>query len=255
MPSEATCFVRKHKIVLDKDLTITNILDGKSIELNGRHSNSARMCYLKLTFSSVSIGVQFTSSRQRVAESFAREPSLTVITSIEYKHPVPIKTQLIYACNPTIKVNHRPCNVDYYYRLVSNNILWLSNQNYSELATDLQPLLYVQKRKVGKELECFVQNKSKPQACEKGICFLRQINNATNDSFTDCGIPNTPSIDPEKVDVQVKINIETRLCLNGMESFEFFYTCNMKRCNGRRKLNRVNQIISKYYNISNLRSL
>ena len=68
---------------------------------------------------------------------------------------------------------------------------------------------------------CFIQDKLDAISCLHDTCFTRQIFNITNNTLTNCGIPESHSIDSDQDYMKVRINMETRLCVNGTQYFEF----------------------------------
>jgi hypothetical protein len=136
-------------------------------------------------------------------------------------------------------------------RLIAQEVSLSAITSIDELQLLLQPILYEEKNEMNQILNCFEQDKVNALACTKSICFARQINDETNNTEISCGMPKSSSID-EHIRSFLQVNIETRLCSNGETYFEFSYTCNTNQCNGQDTIDKVREIISQHYNISNL---
>ncbi|CAF1149326.1 unnamed protein product [Adineta ricciae] len=250
----STCYSSSDTILLVKDSMRKDILDKNFNRLADVSIDYAWMCYLVLTFFHRFLRVQFTSSIRPSAQLFAREPSLMATTSINYTFSNYIQTQLVYACDMIELGKYSLCNVDIYYHLLSGELFWLFDQNYTQLGQVLKPMLYEDKGGTNQYPTCFVQHETDAIACRERVCFGRQILNETSNTLFNCGIPASHSIDQDKDNLRVIFNIRTQLCLHDMQYSEIFYTCNIEKCNGQDTLDQVSRITSQYYDIRNLQA-
>ncbi len=251
MSQDVLCLFSSDTILLDRNGITQVNLEREFERLLNKDGREAKACHLVLTIFTTFVRVQFTSNIRAIGRLIAQEPSLSAITSINYTRSNYIQTQLIYVCDATSTRFGDYCNRDYYFQLSSGELFWIFNKNYTEIQLLLQPILYEEKNETNQTLNCFEQDKVNALACTKSICFARQINDETNNTEISCGMPKSSSID-EHIRSFLQVNIETRLCSNGETYFEFSYTCNTNQCNGQDTIDKVREIISQHYNISNL---
>lgn len=244
------CFVSNDTVVLTRGSITQSTLERGLDRLSRQYAVDAKACYLVLTIFSILVRVKFTANPAFIDRFLTEEASLTVITSINYTLSEHIETQLIYTCDTTSEDGHY-CNYEYYFKLSSGELFWIFNKDYTELSMLLEPILYRQENGTTPQLNCFEEKELNALPCDKSVCFARQIDNKTNNTEINCGMPKSWSIN-RHIRSFVQVKIEKRLCLNGETYFEFSYTCNTNQCNEQDTIDAVSEIISQHYNISNL---